>query len=73
MAVSRNPSLYMARKRFWTLQGSVPRFSPCQMRIHRYVTGNTIEKATIAEGNPAPDRAVIKPWPPTSAASETDT
>ncbi len=62
--VSRSPKAYMQRKGIVPTFLPGPRFSPCGLLVHQYPTGPTLEKASLAEGNPPPDRAVLKPWPP---------
>lgn len=62
--VSRSPQKFMLRKEIVTTPPAGPRFAPCRVLVHKYPTGPTLEKARLAEGDPPPERAVLKPWPP---------
>ena len=67
MAISRSPQEFLKRKGIEPTFTPGPRFSPCDLLVHQYDTGQTLEKARLAEGCPPPARAQLKPWPPQTA------
>jgi hypothetical protein len=61
---SRSPQEFLRRKGLVSTVTPGPRFSPCALLVHKYGTGPTPLKASLAEGDPPPDRAALKPWTP---------
>ena len=64
MAISRSPQEFLKRKCSVPTYRPGPRFDPCGLLVHKYPTGFTVAKSTLAEGDPPPERAVFKDWSP---------
>jgi hypothetical protein len=62
--VSRSPQEYMRRKGIVPTFTARPRFSPCELLVHKYDTGPSPLKSSLAEGDPPPDRVSLQPWTP---------
>ncbi len=69
---SRSPLSYQKRKGLEPTPTEYrSRFAPCDLLVNHYPTGNTVEKAQLAEGGgEAPDRAKFFIWPTVPNESE---
>lgn len=66
IAFSRSPHAFLKRKGLEATSRPSSRFAPEALLVHQYPIGSTPLKSCLAEGSPAPDRAVIKDINPPS-------